>query len=139
MLLDALVARGPELSDVEIVHLHADGAAPHIDPEQAGHFFHRAFFVGANARQAISEGRASYVPIFLSDMPRLFSSGRTPVDVTMLHVSPPDQRRLLLHGHLGGRRPLGRAELEDPHRPGQPTDAAEHSATASSTLMPRLA
>ena len=91
VLLDALVARGPELSDVEIVHLHTNGAAPHIDPEQAGHFFHRAFFIGANARQAISEGRASYVPIFLSDMPRLFSSGRTPVDVTMLHVSPPDQ------------------------------------------------
>ncbi|MGZ4617781.1 MAG: acetyl-CoA hydrolase/transferase family protein [Frankiaceae bacterium] len=91
VLIDALVARGPELSDVEIVQMHTNGPAPHTEPEQAGHFFHRAFFVGPNTRDAISEGRASYVPIFLSDMPRLFSSGRTPVDVTMLHVSPPDQ------------------------------------------------
>jgi acyl-CoA hydrolase len=56
----------------------------------AGHFRHRALFVGPNARTAINEGRADYVPLFLSDVPRLFQSGALPLDVVFVNATPPD-------------------------------------------------
>src|SRR5213080_2631523 len=69
VLLDALVERAPELRDVGMVHLHCEGPGPHLRPEMAPHFRHRALFVGPNARDAVNEGRADYVPVFLSDVP----------------------------------------------------------------------
>ncbi|MGH2455962.1 MAG: hypothetical protein ACRDHD_06870 [Candidatus Limnocylindria bacterium] len=56
----------------------------------AGHFRHKALFIGANARQAVSEGRADYVPVFLSDVPDLFSSGTLPLDAVLLNLTRPD-------------------------------------------------
>ena len=90
VLLDALAARAAELQDVGMVHLHTEGPGPHLAPEMAGHFRHRALFVGPNARKAINEGRADYVPVFLSDVPRLFESGAVPLDVVLVNVTPPD-------------------------------------------------
>jgi 4-hydroxybutyrate CoA-transferase len=89
-LVDALVARAPELRDVEVVHLHTLGSAPYTAPALATCFRHRALFVGANVREAVHAGRADYVPVFLSDIPALFRTGRLPVDVALLNVSPPD-------------------------------------------------
>lgn len=90
VLLDALVARAPELHDVTMVHFHTEGPGPHLAPEMAGHFFHRALFIGPNARQAINEGRAEYVPMFLSDAAALIRRGVIPIDVVLINVSPPD-------------------------------------------------
>ena len=90
VLLDALVARAPELFDVRISHLHIEGPAPHLAPEMAGHFRHLALFIGANARVAINDGRADYIPTFLSDVPALFASGALPVDTVLLNTSRPD-------------------------------------------------
>ena len=91
VLLEALVARAPELTDVEVVHLHAEGPGPHLAPEMAGHFRHRALFIGPNARAAVNEGRADFVPVFLSDVPRLFASGALPLDAVLVNVTPPDE------------------------------------------------
>ena len=91
VLLAALVARAPELHDVSVVHLHIEGPAPHLAPEMAGHFRHRALFVGPNARAAVNDGRADYVPVFLSDVPRLFRRGLLPLDALFLNVTPPDR------------------------------------------------
>jgi acyl-CoA hydrolase len=90
VLLDALAERAPELQDVKVVHLHTEGPGPLLRPEMAGHFFHRALFIGPNARDAIAEGRAEYIPVFLSDVPHLFSSGLLPLDAVLINVSPPD-------------------------------------------------
>jgi acyl-CoA hydrolase len=90
VLLDALAARASELRDVSMVHLHVEGPGPHLAPEMAGHFRHRALFVGPNARAAVNEGRADYVPVFLSDIPRLFESGAMPLDAVLVNVTPPD-------------------------------------------------
>ncbi len=90
VLLEALVARAPELSDVSMVHLHTEGPGPHLAPEMAPHFRHRALFIGPNARRAVNEGRADFVPVFLSDVPDLFLSGALPLDAVLIHVSPPD-------------------------------------------------
>ena len=89
-LLEALVARAPELRDVGVVHLHSEGPGPHLQPEMAPHFRHRALFIGPNARQAVNEGRADFVPVFFSDVPALFSSGAYPLDAVFANVTPPD-------------------------------------------------
>lgn len=89
-LLEALARRGPRVTDVGVVHLHTEGAAPHLDPSMQGHLHHRALFIGSNARAAVAEGRAEYVPVFLSDVPRLFRRRSIPIDVALVNVSPPD-------------------------------------------------
>ena len=91
LLLDALVGRAQELRDVGMIHLHTEGPGPHLAPEMAPHFRHRALFIGPNARAAVNEGRADYVPVFLSDVPRLFESGAVPLDAVFINVTPPDR------------------------------------------------
>ncbi len=91
ILLDALVARAPELRGVGMIHLHIEGPGPHLAPAMAPHFRHRALFIGPNARAAVNEGRADYVPVFLSDVPRLFESGALPIDAVFVNATPPDR------------------------------------------------
>ncbi len=90
VLLQALVERAPELRNVEMVHLHLEGAAPHAAPELRNSFRINALFVGANIRAAVAEGRADYLPVFLSEAPALFRQRILPLDVALIHVSPPD-------------------------------------------------
>jgi 4-hydroxybutyrate CoA-transferase len=90
VLLDALVARARDLRDVGMIHLHTEGPGPHLAPGMAPHFRHRALFVGPNARAAVNEGRADYVPVFLSDVPQLFDSRALPLDAVLVNATPPD-------------------------------------------------
>jgi 4-hydroxybutyrate CoA-transferase len=90
-LIEAMTARAPELSVVEIVSLHTEGEAPYAAAGMERSFRVNALFVGANTRQAVEEGRADYVPVFLSEVPSLFRTGLLPIDVALVHVSPPDK------------------------------------------------
>jgi acyl-CoA hydrolase len=90
-LIEAMTARAPELRVVEIVSLHTEGDAPYAAPEMSKSFRVNALFVGANVRRAVEEGRADYLPVFLSEVPSLFRSGILPLDVALVHVSPPDR------------------------------------------------
>jgi 4-hydroxybutyrate CoA-transferase len=89
LLLEAL-ARRTELTDVTLYHLHTNGSAPFADAAHEGRFFSVSLFTGPAVRGAIADGRADYVPVFLSDIPALFTSGRIPIDVAFLQLSPPD-------------------------------------------------
>ena len=89
-LCEALVRRADALRAVELVHLIVFGEAPYVRPGLEESFRHAALFVGANTRQAVREHRADYVPVFLSDVPRLFKNGQMPLDVALVSVSPPD-------------------------------------------------
>src|SRR3984893_3006650 len=89
-LVEALMRRGPDVRDVEVVHMMTMGPAPYVAPEMAGHFRHNAMFIGSNVRDAINEGRADYTPIYLSEIEGLFESGAMPIDVALLQLSPPD-------------------------------------------------
>lgn len=91
VLLEALVRRAPELQDVKLVHMHAEGPHPHLGPGMEGHFLHRALFIGPNARAAINDGRAEFIPVFLSDIPRLIDSGLLPLDAVFANMTPPDE------------------------------------------------
>jgi acyl-CoA hydrolase len=91
LLLEAMTARAAELRVVEVVSLHTEGPAPYAAPEVAPSFRVNSLFVGSNVRQAVHEGRADYLPAFLSEVPRLFRAGILPLDVALVQVSPPDR------------------------------------------------
>ncbi len=89
-LVEALAAR-TDLENVRIYHLHTDGPAPFALPGREREFRSISFFVGAPLRKAVEEGRADFVPVFLSDIPGLFSSGQIRLDAAILQFSPPDR------------------------------------------------
>lgn len=90
-LVNAMVANKDAYEEVEIVHMVSVSPASYCRPEMQGHFVHNSLFVGVNSRDAVNEGRAKYTPCFFSEIPRLFTNGVLPVDVTMCQLSLPDE------------------------------------------------
>jgi len=88
-LLEALAVRD-DLEDVRLYHLHLAGNAPWLDGERSKRFHSISLFTGPSLRTPIEDGRADFVPIFLSDIPALFSSRRVALDVAFVQLSPPD-------------------------------------------------
>lgn len=89
-LINAMVQKHNELRNVEIMHLHTEGEAPYVSEKYTGSFHLNSFFVGGNVRKATNEGISDYIPIFLSEIPDLFRKEIFPLDVALVHVSPPD-------------------------------------------------
>jgi acetyl-CoA hydrolase len=94
----AMANRGEELDNVEVVHVLTFAGGNYLDPKYSKAFRHRALFTGANARTAVNEGRADYVPIFLSEAPGLFKNGDIPLDIALIQVSPPDAHGFCSYG-----------------------------------------
>ncbi len=92
-LVEALAARR-DLEGVRLWHLHTNGPAPFAEPGREKEFRSISLFTGAPLRAAVKEGRADFVPIFLSDIPDLFLSGQVKLDVAFLQLSPPDRNGL---------------------------------------------
>ena len=88
------MAARTDLEDVKIYHLHTNGPAPFAEPDKEGSFRSISLFTGAPLRKAVNEGRADFVPIFLSDIPGLFLSGQVKLDVALLCLSCPDAHGL---------------------------------------------
>lgn len=109
VLLRELAERSPDLRDVELVHLHTEGSAPCAEAGLGDSFHINSLFLGANVRDAVERGDADYVPAFLSEMPSLFRDRVLPLDVALVHVSPPDR-----HGYcsLGVSVDIARAAVE---------------------------
>ncbi len=91
VLVNAMCDRAYTLEDIEVIHLLTVGTTRYSLPEMEGHIRHNALFIGKNVRQAVNEGRADFTPVFLSEIPGLFYSGILPIDVALVHVSPPDE------------------------------------------------
>jgi len=89
-LLEALAKR-TDVENVTLYHLHLEGPVPWTTPEHAGRFRSVSLFTGANMREPVNAGRADFVPIFLSDVPSLFLSGRVRLDAALVQLSPPDR------------------------------------------------
>jgi len=91
VILDALVKRAPSIHNVEICHALTLGSAAYVEPEMKGHLKVNSLFIGHNVRKAVQEGRADFTPVLLSEFPLLFKNGYLPLDVAMVHLSPPDE------------------------------------------------
>jgi acyl-CoA hydrolase len=90
-LLRKLVDRASELYDVELLSISTQGEALFADKKYKDNFKINSLFVSQNIRQAVNEGRGDYIPVFLSEIPNLFRRGILPIDVALVHVSPPDK------------------------------------------------
>ena len=91
-LLTRLEAMDPAPADLEFVNFLTTSALPQVEGASRTHYRHRAFFVGSEMRGLAGSGQLDYVPISLEEVPRLLTSGRLPIDVALLQVSPPDAR-----------------------------------------------
>ena len=97
-LVRALVRRADELADIELVQVLSIGEAGYTRAEYHNTFRVNTFFIGDHVREAVQEGHGDYTPIFLSDIPRLFATGRLPLDVALIQVSPPDEHGMVSLG-----------------------------------------
>ncbi|MBS0191534.1 MAG: acetyl-CoA hydrolase/transferase C-terminal domain-containing protein [Phycisphaerales bacterium] len=89
-LLEALAGR-TDLEDVRLYHLHTEGTSAHVAAACAGRLTSVSFFAGSAARPAIQEGRAEFIPVFLSDIPALFTRKVIPLDAAIVQLSPADR------------------------------------------------
>lgn len=89
-LLAALAER-TDVENVTLYHLHTEGPAPWAAPGLEHRFRSVSLFTGPALREPVNAGRADYVPIFLSDVPSLFTSGRVKLDAAIVQLSPPDR------------------------------------------------
>jgi 4-hydroxybutyrate CoA-transferase len=90
-LLAALVGYAPEVTNVEICQALSIAPSDYVKPEMEGHLRVNTLFISANVRKAVQEARADFTPVLLSEFTLLFKNGILPVDVAMIHVSPPDE------------------------------------------------
>jgi 4-hydroxybutyrate CoA-transferase len=90
-VLSALVRHAPNLRNVEICQALSVGAADYVGPEMEGHLRVNTMFISANIRSAVQAGRADFTPVLLSEFPLLFKNRVLPLDVALVHVSPPDE------------------------------------------------
>ena len=91
-LIQSMTERHNELENVEIISAHTEGPVPYADDEFKNNFNINCFFVGHNIRSHVQRGRAHYIPIFLSEIPALFRSGKMNIDVALVTISPPNSK-----------------------------------------------
>ncbi|HQX75925.1 MAG TPA: hypothetical protein PL074_06410, partial [Thermoflexales bacterium] len=89
-LMTALVKRAPQLRDVEVLQVLTIGASDYASPDMQGHLRVNTLFISENVREAVNAGRADFTPCRLAEIPMLFRRGAIPLDVALIHVSPPD-------------------------------------------------
>jgi 4-hydroxybutyrate CoA-transferase len=89
-LIEAMCRRR-DVENVTLFHLHLEGSCAFADAEHQGRFHSVSLFTGPSLRKPVEEGRADFMPIFLSDIPKLFASRRLPLDVAIVQLSPPDK------------------------------------------------
>jgi len=108
-LVEALHSRHKELENVEMVSITNIGDLDFDNPEYKKSFFFNSLFVSANTRSVSNSVDGDYVPIFLSEIPRLFRNNILPIDVALIQVSPPD-----MHGYcsLGTSVDIARAAVD---------------------------
>ncbi|MDX1701004.1 MAG: acetyl-CoA hydrolase/transferase C-terminal domain-containing protein, partial [Melioribacteraceae bacterium] len=97
-LIRALVRKKDDLLDVLLYHILIVGDLPYLSPGMEKHFKHQAFFIGGNTRKSVNEGRAEFIPIFLSEVTMLFKRGVIIPDIALVNVSPPDDHGFCSYG-----------------------------------------
>jgi 4-hydroxybutyrate CoA-transferase len=95
---EALCRRYEDLYDVELVQVLSLGKGLCVTPEISEHIRVNSLFIDHNIRGAVNQGLADFTPVFLSQIPNLFRSQQLPLDVAVIHVSPPDEHGYCSYG-----------------------------------------
>lgn len=125
VLLSAICEHPDLFEHLEFLHLHTIGPAIYRQSRFQNKFSVSNLFVGSNMRDSIVQPHVDYLPCFLSEIPKLFRSGRRKLDVALVQVSPPDA-----HGYcsLGTSVDVARAAV----------DSADLVFAQINPLMPRV-
>lgn len=91
VLLDALAKRKQDLQRVELVSMSTYGGELFADPDFKNHFYLNSLFVSSNVRALVNSEAGDYIPVFLSEIPRLFDQNILELDYAFVNVSPPDK------------------------------------------------
>jgi 4-hydroxybutyrate CoA-transferase len=110
-LLDAMVER-TDLESVELFHLHLSGPCRFTQARYRDAFIPNPLFTDHGMRKPVEDGRAFFVPVFLSDIPALFATRRIPLDVALVSLSPPDE-----HGQCTLGTSIDAAKTATEHAP----------------------
>ncbi|HAO45855.1 MAG TPA: 4-hydroxybutyrate CoA-transferase, partial [Chitinophagaceae bacterium] len=123
-LLHELAKEKDRLRNVELVSITLKGDIELDKPEYVDSFHINSLFVSGPIRNAVAEGRADFIPVFLSDIPDLFINKILELDTAIVQVSPPDR-----HGYcsLGVSVDIARAAV----------DSARQIIALVNPLMPR--
>jgi acyl-CoA hydrolase/GNAT superfamily N-acetyltransferase len=90
-LIKAMVTE-QSLQDVMIYQMMSFTLAQFVDnPAFLKRFSLKLFFISRSMRKAAFEGKIDYIPVYLSQIPGLFSSQRIGLDAALVQVSPPDK------------------------------------------------
>ena len=99
-LTKKLIELGLKLPDIEILHFLSLSDLDYY--ETAGGiedlFRHNAFFIGKSLRKYVEVGQADYTPMLLSEIPKLFKSGKMHLDTALIQVSLPDRYGFCSYG-----------------------------------------
>lgn len=101
-VLKALVDYAPSLENVEICQALTVAGSEYVTPEMEGHLRVNSMFISANVRKAVQEGRADFTPVLLSELPLLFKNRILPLDIALIHTSPPDSNGICSYGIESG-------------------------------------
>lgn len=109
-LISELAHQSHRLKNVEIVSITVQGNVEIAKSQYKDSFYINSLFVSAPVRQAVNSERGDFVPVFLSEIPNLFSNGFLPLDVALITVSPPDK-----HGYcsLGTSVDVARSAVDN--------------------------
>ena len=88
LLLNGVADHAADCGGLTLMQLHLEYADRLLDESLEGRLRHRCFFAGRETRKLINEGRADYVPAFLSEIPKLFRKGEQRIDTALVQVSP---------------------------------------------------
>jgi acyl-CoA hydrolase/RimJ/RimL family protein N-acetyltransferase len=95
LLIRTLENMDKRLSDIQVFHFLTDGAIVADGGMPRTRFQHKVFFVGTEAKEAVKQGMADYIPVSIADVPKMMKTGRFPLDAALIQVSMPDK-----HGYV---------------------------------------
>lgn len=98
VLFSALATHAKTKQNLTLLQLHTERGDVLADPSLKGHLRHRCYFCSSNTRPLIKQGDADYVPIFLSELPKMFRRKEQIIDTAIIQVSPPDKHGMCTMG-----------------------------------------
>ena len=98
ILFEALATHAKSKKNLTLMQLHTERSDVLASPELYDHLRHRCYFSSTSTRPLLAKGKADYVPVFLSEVPKLFRSGEQPIDTAIIQVSPPDKHGMCTMG-----------------------------------------
>ncbi len=90
-LIHAMV-KDTSIQDIVIYQMLSSTLSQYVnDKHFLARFSIKLFFISLAMRQSAFEGKIDYIPVYLSQIPKIFETQEIGLDVALIQVSPPDK------------------------------------------------